>query len=255
MADRNALARATEQSSSPTPGYLYNDIAKQSASSPSISSEILSYLLRRLVKRNQASTLPYHKKNFDDIVKQASSSNSNMPESLGSLSLYPILPKEFALSSPTIVLTQILCAVCAPSPDQVNNMITSCNLDPGIGVYPFEPENLMEVIQSLEDVGNVCGVPERGIVFKREFEDKVQKLIQAVTVASNSNSSSNSNSIIDLQQQQQQKPKVLLLEWMSPPYDPGHWILYADLRKAAIEITVSGTCDGHKKRCEDANKN
>ena len=52
MADRNDLARATEQSSSPTPGYLYNDIAKQSASSPSISSEILSYLLRRLAKNN-----------------------------------------------------------------------------------------------------------------------------------------------------------------------------------------------------------
>lgn len=52
MADRNALARATEQSSSPTPGYLYNDIAKQAATSPSISSEILSYLIRRLAKNN-----------------------------------------------------------------------------------------------------------------------------------------------------------------------------------------------------------
>lgn len=52
MADRNLLARATEQSSSPTPGYLYNDIAKQCASSPSISSEVLSYLLRRLAKNN-----------------------------------------------------------------------------------------------------------------------------------------------------------------------------------------------------------
>lgn len=52
MADRNALARATEQSSSPTPGYLYNDIAKQAATSPSISSEILSYLVRRLAKNN-----------------------------------------------------------------------------------------------------------------------------------------------------------------------------------------------------------
>ena len=50
--DRNALARATEQSSSPTPGYLYNDIAKQAASSPSISAEILSYLVRRLAKNN-----------------------------------------------------------------------------------------------------------------------------------------------------------------------------------------------------------
>jgi len=52
MADRNALARATDQSSSPTPGYLYNDIAKQTASSPSIASETLTYLIRRLAKNN-----------------------------------------------------------------------------------------------------------------------------------------------------------------------------------------------------------
>lgn len=52
MADRNILAKATDQSSSPTPGYLYNDIAKQAASSPTIASEIVSYLTRRLEKNN-----------------------------------------------------------------------------------------------------------------------------------------------------------------------------------------------------------
>lgn len=52
MADRNLLAKATDQSSSPTPGYLYNDIAKQAASSPTIASEIVSYLTRRLEKNN-----------------------------------------------------------------------------------------------------------------------------------------------------------------------------------------------------------
>ena len=52
MADRNILSKATEQSSSPTPGYLYNDIAKQAASSPTVAAEIVSYLTRRLAKNN-----------------------------------------------------------------------------------------------------------------------------------------------------------------------------------------------------------
>ena len=52
MVDRNALSRATESTTSPTPGYLYNDIAKSAATSPSSSSEIATYLIRRLQSKN-----------------------------------------------------------------------------------------------------------------------------------------------------------------------------------------------------------
>ena len=46
--DRNALARATEATSAPTPGYLYVDISKNAASSPQTAVEICKYLTRRL---------------------------------------------------------------------------------------------------------------------------------------------------------------------------------------------------------------
>lgn len=50
--DRNALSRATEASDSPTPGYLYVDIAKSAAASPTASLEIVQYLIRRLKTKN-----------------------------------------------------------------------------------------------------------------------------------------------------------------------------------------------------------
>ena len=50
--DRSALARATEATSSPTPGYLYIDIAKSSATSPQTSIEIVKYLTRRLTTKS-----------------------------------------------------------------------------------------------------------------------------------------------------------------------------------------------------------
>jgi len=50
--DRNALARATEATSSPTPGYLYIDIAKSSATSPQTSTDIAKYLTRRLSQKS-----------------------------------------------------------------------------------------------------------------------------------------------------------------------------------------------------------
>jgi hypothetical protein len=46
--DRSALARATDNSEAPTPGYLYKDIARNAATSPVVSGEIATYLTRRL---------------------------------------------------------------------------------------------------------------------------------------------------------------------------------------------------------------
>lgn len=48
MADRQALSRATESTDSPTPGYLFNDIAKSCSSNPSACTDTVTYLIRRL---------------------------------------------------------------------------------------------------------------------------------------------------------------------------------------------------------------
>ena len=50
--DRNALSRATEATSAPTPGYLYVDISKNAATSPQTSLEIVKYLSRRLTTKS-----------------------------------------------------------------------------------------------------------------------------------------------------------------------------------------------------------
>lgn len=50
--DRNALARATEATSAPTPGYLYVDISKNAATSPQAALEICKYLTRRLTTKS-----------------------------------------------------------------------------------------------------------------------------------------------------------------------------------------------------------
>ncbi|KAL9189387.1 hypothetical protein ACHAXT_009062 [Thalassiosira profunda] len=49
--DKAALVRATESSAAPTPGYLYNDIAK-TLTSPQTCADTLSFLVNRLSKNN-----------------------------------------------------------------------------------------------------------------------------------------------------------------------------------------------------------
>ena len=50
--DRGMLARATEGTEAPTPGYLYIDLAKQAASNPVACQEMATYLTRRLQSKN-----------------------------------------------------------------------------------------------------------------------------------------------------------------------------------------------------------
>ena len=46
--DRSLLARATEGTDAPTPGYLYLDLAKAASANPSAAAEMASYLTKRL---------------------------------------------------------------------------------------------------------------------------------------------------------------------------------------------------------------
>lgn len=46
--DRSLLARATDSSEAPTPGYLYVDLAKQAGSNPSVCQDMARYLTNRL---------------------------------------------------------------------------------------------------------------------------------------------------------------------------------------------------------------
>lgn len=50
--DRQLLARATDSSEAPTPGYMYNDIAKNAASNPAVCSDVAKYLTGRLASKN-----------------------------------------------------------------------------------------------------------------------------------------------------------------------------------------------------------
>ena len=164
-------------------------------------------------------------KEIDDAVKSQSSGGG----SIGSLSLYPILEEEFKASNPTIVLTQTLCHVCAPSPDDVVAMISACSLDPSIEIHPFEPATLMDVVETFVTVAKVCKVPERGEVMKRDFMEKLNQLKAICNIDSNNTENpsartSTTRTRSGRKKRKQRKPKVLLLEWIEPPYDGGHWI-------------------------------
>ena len=128
------------------------------------------------------------------------------------LSLYGLREDLLRAARPTVVLTQTLCAVCAPSTDEVQQVCKRLGaaLSPDgareePAVHSFEPGTLDEVAQSVVDVGAACGHPERGRLARDRFVAQLAQVEAAVSVATS-------------------RPSLLLLEWLAPPFDGGHWV-------------------------------
>ena len=153
---------------------------------------------------------------IDAIVKEAAKSAVLNNDTSAIDSLYPIQQEEFYAANPTIVFTQDLCAVCAPSTKDVKQMIlkettmqsSSTNKEKTeVTIYSMIPKSLMDVVDSFVKLASLCGVVDRGIKLKDEFISSISKM----------------ESIID-NNDYSRRPKVLLLEWIDPPFDGGHWI-------------------------------
>lgn len=174
---------------------------------------------------------------IDDVVKAQSAGD---PASISSISpLYPILQEEFVKANPSIVFTQTLCNVCAPTPSHVQSIMSSCVGKSPIQVHSFHPTTLMDVVDTFVTVAELCGVPERGNRLKLEFMEKlfmIQRLCDEQQQAS--------AGIME----PQKKMRVLLLEWLDPPYDGGHWIHDMIEWVGCETIVIGGNAKGVKSK-------
>ena len=141
-----------------------------------------------------------------------SSALSNDAPSMPASTLYPIDASAWRKAAPTVVLTQDLCAVCAPSSDHVKEVIMSegCTQPENVKIVVLKPSTLHDVANSFVTVAAACGVPERGTQLRDDFLDELKRL---------------NTSIEESRDKGQPKPSLLLLEWLDPPFDGGHWIM------------------------------
>ncbi len=143
-------------------------------------------------------------------------------------SLYTLDAAALRTARPTVVLTQALCSVCAPSAEEVESVCRS--LADSLGyeggaptIVSLEPNNVAEVAASLETVGAACGVPERGYAARDRLLHGFAALAQAVEGSA--------------------EPSLLFLEWLDPPFVGGHWV--------PEQVTAAGArpawqLEGHK---------
>lgn len=103
---------------------------------------------------------------------------------------------------PDLLVTQALCDVCAVAEEEVN--AAACALPGHPRVVNLEPMRLSEVFDCIRLVGEAAGIPATAA-------DTIAALQQRVDRVAKRNH--------DLQH----RPRVVLLEWIDPPFCSGHW--------------------------------
>jgi iron complex transport system substrate-binding protein len=104
--------------------------------------------------------------------------------------------------APDLIVTQTLCDVCAVAEAEVRS--AACSLPGTPCVVNLEPQRIGEVLHSIEQVARAASVVERG----RGVVSGLQARIDAV---------------VERTRRVERRPRVLLLEWIDPPFSCGHW--------------------------------
>ncbi|MCS6964643.1 cobalamin-binding protein [Thermoflexus sp.] len=116
--------------------------------------------------------------------------------------LYVIDEEQLAALEPDLILTQALCEVCAVPTGQA--LRASGRLRRPPRVLAVNTYRMEDIFESLEQIAEAAGVPQRAASRIREWRRRLARVEAAVASAP--------------------RPRVLMLEWLEPPFCCGHWV-------------------------------
>lgn len=117
-------------------------------------------------------------------------------------SLYAVDEEMLREAAPDLVLTQDLCQVCAPSGNEIGRVLHLLPNPPR--VLWLTPTSLADIFYNLTQVGQATGKETEAVAL-------IQKLNERVGAVSARSRALNT-------------PRVFCMEWLSPPYNAGHWM-------------------------------
>jgi iron complex transport system substrate-binding protein len=119
------------------------------------------------------------------------------------LSLYQVDEKLLQELAPDLILTQNLCQVCAPSGNEVSQVLNSLSKKPQI--LWLTPRSLEEIADNVRELGRATGRAKESEDLIAGGRARLEK-IAAVT------------------RELPQRPRVFCMEWLDPVYCSGHWM-------------------------------
>lgn len=118
-------------------------------------------------------------------------------------SIYELDEERMKALSPTLILTQELCDVCAVSYERVARAARMFEED--VRVVSLEPNTIEDIFANIRMVGQLTGR-------EKEADQVVSQLSARLTL------------ITAALEGVTKRPRTLMLEWLEPPFAPGHWV-------------------------------
>jgi iron complex transport system substrate-binding protein len=118
-------------------------------------------------------------------------------------SIYDLNTELLAELEPDLIITQELCEVCAVSYKTVERAARMYVA--GAQVVSLEPNTIEDIFANIKTVGELCGVSEKAEEVVTNLRARLEKVRAESAKA-------------------ETRPKVFMLEWLEPPFAPGHWV-------------------------------
>ena len=119
------------------------------------------------------------------------------------LSLYQVDEALVQDIAPDLILTQDLCQVCAPSGNEVTQLLKSLTSKPQI--LWLTPKSLGQISENLRELGIATGRLSQAEALIATGQTRLKKIGAVTRVLSN-------------------RPRVFCMEWVDPIYCCGHWV-------------------------------
>lgn len=138
-------------------------------------------------------------------------------------SVYAIDGERLAEIDPDLILTQAVCEVCAVPTPGVREVVARRGL--GARVVSLDAHTLAEILETIRTVGEATGATEAAERLIRDLDARLAKIAGAVDG--------------------RPRPRVLGIEWLGPPFLPGHWVP-EQIERAGGE-NLLGEAGGHSR--------
>jgi iron complex transport system substrate-binding protein len=118
-------------------------------------------------------------------------------------SIYDLDEDRLRALEPDLILTQELCEVCAVSYRTVEQAARMFETD--VRVVSLEPNNIRDIFANISTVGELTGRAEAAAELVQKLAARVDRVAAALAGVKT-------------------RPRTLMLEWLEPPFAPGHWV-------------------------------
>ncbi|MCA1621928.1 MAG: cobalamin-binding protein [Acidobacteria bacterium] len=118
-------------------------------------------------------------------------------------SIYDLDERLLAELKPDLVVTQELCEVCAVSYQTVLQAARVIESD--ARVVSLEPNCIQDIFANIRTVGELAGAAAEAEALVRDLAVQLDALAVLLTEV-------------------ETRPRTLVLEWLEPPFAPGHWV-------------------------------